>query len=83
MPQTVIHLSQHRLTRGKSAQEISGTRSEQRSPPEAIGSGGATAAGILFCLRSLLEEADAAGLPLAAAGLRVAIDAVQRETEDR
>jgi len=40
------------------------------------------ASGILSCLRSLLEEAESAGLPLAAAGLRVAIDAVRREAAE-
>jgi hypothetical protein len=38
------------------------------------------AAGIVFCLESLLKDAEEAGLSLTTAGLRVAIDAATQET---
>jgi hypothetical protein len=79
MPQTVIQLSERRLARNK----MNRSRSEPKSSPESSGDTSATAGtGILFCLRSLLEEAESAGLQVAAAGLRVAIDAVSREIGD-
>ena len=83
MSKTVIYLSEHRSPRDQNTHTTSAAQAQPSSSPDAARRDELTAAsGILSCLRSLLEEAESAGLPLAAAGLRVAIDAVRREAAE-
>jgi len=76
MPQTVIHLSQRRSLREKPSKHDSDENLLGEPDHQNRLTGGT---GILFCLRSLLEEAERAELKVTAAGLRVAIDAAMKE----